>query len=485
MSEEILRLENIIQFKEERKVLDNFNLRVLKGEIMGLIFLNDYGKEALIELLCENVPIHYGRVYFDEVLINNYEYSSQRRNKVAIIDKKSRLVDDLTVSDNIFVIRKGFKKYLINRNILNSQLKMFMTELNINIDGNKIVRKLSAFERCIVEILKAMIGGIKLIVVKDLSNYLSSTELIKFQNIIKYYCEAGISFIYICSHHEEAYKICNRLYLSENGRIQKILNKNDFTEEKIGPYIIDFNEIKINEFIEENKEGILKFKNIWTKNLKGMNFKIKKGQCTIILDLSNTALEEIVSLINGNLQPIKGSLIFEGNNYFKKKHINIIKNGVAFIGEEPIKNMIFEEMSYMDNLCFLIDRKKNGISLSRRIRKSIVNEYEPLVGEDIYEKDISNLSFTALYSLIYYRIHLYNPKIVFCFQPFYGADMYLRKHIINLINELKKRGITVIIIGIALEDSLILGDHLIVIEEGKVRNEYDRNEFNYIDKVNV
>lgn len=485
MSEEILRLENIIQFKEERKVLDNFNLRVLKGEITGLIFLNDYGKEALIELLCENVPIHYGRVYFDEVLINNYEYSSQRRNKVAIIDKKSRLVDDLTVSDNIFVIRKGFKKYLINRNILNSQLKMFMTELDINIDGNKIVCKLSAFERCVVEILKAMIVGIKLIVVKDLSNYLSSIELIKFQNIIKYYCEAGISFIYICNHHEEAYKICDRLYLAENGRIQKILNKNDFTEEKIAPYIIDFNEIKINEFVEENKEGILKFKNIWTKNLKGMNFKIKKGQCTIILDLSNTALEEIVSLINGKLQPIKGDLIFEGNNYFKKKHINIIKNGVAFIGEEPIKNMIFKEMSYMDNLCFLIDRKKSGISLSRRIRKSIVNEYEPLVGKDIYEKDISNLSLTALYSLIYYRIHLYNPKIVFCFQPFYGADMYLRKHIINLINELKKRGITVIIIGIALEDSLILGDHLIVIEEGKVRNEYNRNEFNYIDKVNV
>lgn len=485
MREEILRLENIIQFKDGIKVLDNFNLRVLKGEIMGLIFLNDYGKESLIKLIGENVPIHYGRVYFNEVLVNNYESSSQGRNKVAIIDKRSRLVDDLTVSDNIFVIRRGFKKYLINRNTLNNQLKMFMRELNINIDGNKIARKLSAFERCVVELLKAVIVGVRLVVVKDLSNYLSSTELIKFQNIVRYYCEAGISFVYICNHHEEAYKICHRLYLSENGRIQKILNKNEFTEEKISPYIIDFNEIKINEFIEENKEGILKFKNIWTKNLKGMNFTIKKSQCTIILDLSNTALDEIIKLIYGNIQPIKGNLIFQGDNYFKNERVKIIRNGVAFIGEEPIKNMIFKEMSYMDNLCFLIDRKKKGISLNRRIRKSIANEYEPLVGKDIYSRDISNLSLESLYNLIYYRIHLYNPKIVFCLQPFYGADMYLRKHIINLINELKKRGITVIIIGITLEDSLILGDHLIVIEEGKVRNEYDRKEFKYIDKVNV
>lgn len=485
MREEILRLENIIQYKEEIKVLDNFNLRVLKGEIIGLIFLNDYGKEALIELICENVSIHYGRVYFNESLVNNYEYSNQRLNKVAIIDKKSRLVDDLTVSDNIFVIRRGFKKYLINRNTLNSQLKIFMNELNINIDGDKIVGKLSVFERCVVEILKAIVVGVKLVVVKDLSNYLSSTELVEFQSIIKYYCKAGISFIYICSHHEEAYKICNKLYLSENGRIQKILNKNDFTEGKIAPYIIDFKEIKIDEFIKNNKEGILKFQNIWTENLRGISFKIKKGQCTIILDLSNTVLDEIIKLVNGELQPAKGKLIFEGNNYFETKEIRIIKNGIAFIGEEPIKNMIFKEMNYMDNLCFLMDRKKRGISLNRRIRKSIINEYKPLVGNDIFEEDVSNLTITAMYNLVYYRIHLYNPKIVFCLQPFYGADMYLRKHIINLINDLKKRGITVIIIGITLQDSLILGDHLIVIKDGKVRNEYDRREFNYIDKVNV
>ena len=107
------------------------------------------------------------------------------------------------------------------------------------------------------------------------------------------------------------------------------------------------------------------------------------------------------------------------------------------------------------------------------------------MGNDIFEEDVSNLTITAMYNLVYYRIHLYNPKIVFCLQPFYGADMYLRKHIINLINDLKKRGITVIIIGITLQDSLILGDHLIVIKDGKVRNEYDRREFNYIDKVNV
>ena len=73
------------------------------------------------------------------------------------------------------------------------------------------------------------------------------------------------------------------------------------------------------------------------------------------------------------------------------------------------------------------------------IRNSIIQEYKPLVGDDIYAEDVSSLSNASIYNLIYYRMHLFNPKIVFCLQPFYGADMYLRKHILTLLNKLKQK----------------------------------------------
>ena len=137
MKTEILRLERVTTIQDEVTLLDNFNLHIFQSEIMGLVCLNANGKESLIQLISQNLPIHYGRVYFNEVLVNNYQHSPLTMNKVAVIEQKSRLIEDLTVADNIFVLRRGFKKYLINPGILNEQLQRFEKEAGIEIDGNE------------------------------------------------------------------------------------------------------------------------------------------------------------------------------------------------------------------------------------------------------------------------------------------------------------------------------------------------------------
>jgi ribose transport system ATP-binding protein len=84
-----------------------------------------------------------------------------------------------------------------------------------------------------------------------------------------------------------------------------------------------------------------------------------------------------------------------------------------------------------------------------------------------------------LYNLVYYRVHLYNPKVVFCMQPFSDADMYLRHHLIQLIDRLRKKNITVIILAVSISDSLVVADRLMVVEQGKLKNEYHSEKFHY------
>ena len=56
---------------------------------MGLIPLDNHGKEELIELILQNVPIDFGRVYFDGKLVNYYEHSSMAKNPVTSLKKKA------------------------------------------------------------------------------------------------------------------------------------------------------------------------------------------------------------------------------------------------------------------------------------------------------------------------------------------------------------------------------------------------------------
>jgi ribose transport system ATP-binding protein len=474
MKKEIFRLEKVTQIMDGVTLLNNFNLHIFQGEVMGLVCTNAHGKEALVELLCQNVPIHYGYIYFQEKLVNNYEHSSMNMNRVAVIEKQSRLIEDLTVVDNIFVLRRGFKKYLISPKVLGQQYRLFTEELDIHIDPEELVSNLSFFEKCVVEILKAVVSNEKLIVIRDISNFISTTDLKKIHDLIEHYSSAGISFLYICNHHEEAFKICNRISIMENGKILKVLNKKQFADEMITPYTLDFSRIEPQKGpMAEN--GIIRFENVSTENIHGMSFTVEKGQCVVLLDMNNTVLTDMMNLITYEMKPLSGKILLEGHP-FRGKIYNK-KSEVCFIQENPIHSMLFYEMSYVDNLCFLLDGRQPYFWINKKIRKSVIQEYGPLIGEDIYSNDILDLSPVSLYSLIYYRIHLYNPKVVFFVQPFSGADMYLRYHLIKLLNQLREKKITVIILAVSLSDSLVVADRLMVIEQGQLREEYESEEF--------
>jgi ribose transport system ATP-binding protein len=475
MKEEIFRLERVTQIIEGVTLLDNFSVHIFKGEIMGLVCFNAHGKEALIRLLCQNTPINYGHVYFQENLVNNYEHSSMTVNPVAVIEKQSRLVEDLTVADNIFVMRRGFRKYLIDPRVLNAQFRQFAQELDIQIDGAELISHLSFFEKCVVEIIKAVVARVKLIVIRDISNFISTTDLKKIHDIMRHYRMQDISFLYICNHHEEAFKICDRISLMENGKVLKILNTNEFKDEMIGPYTLDFSHINSPTLPNGSKSGILKFQNVSTENIIDMSFSIEKGECVVFLDMNNTVLTDMMKLMQGETKPLSGDVFLDGCNYIKK--LSELKKGVCFIQENPIQSMLFQERSYIDNLSFLVDKKLPHWWLNKNIRKSIIQEYEPLVGEDIHTNDISSLTPMSLYNLVYYRVHLYNPKVVFCMQPFSDADMYLRHHLIQLINQLRKKNITVIILAVSISDSLVVADRLMVVEQGKLKNEYHSEKF--------
>lgn len=475
MKEEIFRLERVTQIIDGVTLLDNFSMHIFRGEIMGLLCINAHGKEALIRLLCQNTPIHYGHVYFQENLVNNYEHSSMSANPVAVIEKQSRLVEDLTVADNIFVMRKGFRTYLIDSRVLNAQFKRFAEELDVQIDGDKLVSHLSFFEKCVVEIIKAVMARVKLIVLRDISNFISAADLKKIHDIMRHYTMQGISFLYICNHHEESFKICDRISLMENGKILKVLHKKEYKDEMITPYTLDFSHIASPSFPDASSNGILKFRNISTENIIDMSFTVEKGECVVFLDMNNTVLTDMMKLMNGETKPLSGDIFLDGHNCTEKP--SELKRWICFIQENPIQSMLFQGRSYIDNLCFLADSKLPHWWLNKNIRKSIIQEYEPLVGEDIYADDISDLTPRSLYNLVYYRVHLYHPKVVFCMQPFSDADMYLRHHLIQLIDQLRKKNITVVILAVSISDTLVVADRLMIVEQGKLQKEYPSEQF--------
>ncbi len=99
----------------------------------------------------------------------------------------------------------------------------FFKDIGLDMPTDKEVGELSAFERIVVEILRAVIMGYRLIVLDEVGALVSNHELEKLHAIIRHYVDKGFSFLYVCSHLEEIVSICDRCALFSNGRILKVI----------------------------------------------------------------------------------------------------------------------------------------------------------------------------------------------------------------------------------------------------------------------
>ncbi len=477
MKKEILRMERVTYMEQGNTKLRNFNMAIYEGEVMGLVPMNNLGLDAFLQLLQKNLPLYYGYIYYRGHMVNCWGKPNQEWNRISIIQSESILADDMTVADNIFVLRPGFKKWLIQRKILDRQLAPFLEEIGVDISAEAYVSELTHFEKVVVELLKAVVAGHCLIVLYDISTFVSDRERIWLYQMVQYYASKGISFLYITAHYEETKQLCGRTAMFTNGRIVKYLYPQNATSDerylcRRGGFEKKLRE-KIEQHAKEDKKGtVFEMELLYTPKIQGLSFTVASGECLILQDLDNRIFEELLEALSGDGKPESGKMRVDG----KETRFRYDRR-VAIIQEFPAKRMLFPYMSYLDNLCFNLDHRLPGVWRSRRMRESIYREFGGIEEPGLYQKGVNKLTQRQKYDLVYGRILLQNPKVVFCMQPFHGAEMPLRIHICELLEMLLDKGIAVVILAVSLADSLALADRLIKIKDGTNYVECSREEF--------
>nr|WP_294527221.1 ATP-binding cassette domain-containing protein [uncultured Blautia sp.] len=477
MRNEILRMERVTYIEDEIVKLKDFNLQIYQGEIIGLLPVTSHGKSEVLKLLARNLPLYDGYVYYGGEKVNTWKDSHRTANRLSIIQEKSSLAENLNIADNIFVLRPGFKQWVIRSRMLNRQLEPFFKDIGLDIQIDKEVSELSAFERIVVEILRAVVMGYHLIVLDEVGALVSNHELEKLHSIIRHYVDKGFSFLYVCSHLEEIVSICDRCALFSNGRIMKVMGHEEMQHDPPVTYMSEYNDMvrfhaQKREEDNEEKQVLFQWDGYGESHTDGFHFQVYKGECVAMQILDAGTMEEMRQILTGDLLPERGRICLHGKN------CRIPGNqGIAVVQERATKSMIFPELDYMNNLCICLAEKVPSIWHDHRLRKSIFSEYAPVLGEEVFYMPVENLSEKQKYQLVYTRILLQKPEILFCIQPFMGADLVHRMYIWSMLEKFLDKGISVVILSLNLSDSLAIADRLLILDKGGRGGELRREEF--------
>jgi ribose transport system ATP-binding protein len=445
MKREILRIENITIKEKGIKTLNDFFLNLYQGELLGVFVNNALEKNHLIDLIYGNVEVERGRICYENLPISYEDYVGIRKNKISMIQSTSKLIDDLTVADNIFVIRDKFGRYVIDKKVIFEQTENLLEELDLNIAPKKLARLLSSFEKTAVEIAKAYGLGAKIIILKDLSSYLSDSELNQLTEIIDKLKSNGISFIMIDSFTDILKQFSDRMFVMKNGRNVWTLRGEQINDDILKTYFYNpKHEISSNTV---RHATALRFDHVSTDKLKPLSFEIHSGEMLSILDHDGSYIDEINKVLNGENNSYQGK-VFVGDRLFNSgRPWEAIKKDLAFIVENPIEAMLFKDITAIDNLCFASGNKINSFWMNSKYRRSCIDDYEGLFSEGALRARTESLSVYDQQRLVYLKWHLYNPKVVVCTRPFSSIDVELREITSEMMGLLLKKGIGILVLA--------------------------------------
>ena len=116
----LVSLENISLSFGRRKILDNVNFKINRGEILGMLGPNGVGKSTIFNLITGLIKPDYGSIKFDGIDVKNYPiYLRTKKFKIGYVPQYGGYFSDLTLLENLKAVAEiviGNKK-LINHKI--------------------------------------------------------------------------------------------------------------------------------------------------------------------------------------------------------------------------------------------------------------------------------------------------------------------------------------------------------------------------------
>lgn len=472
MRKEILRYENIQCSLDDRTCINGLFFRAFEGQLCCVIVNNIIEKEYFLQLLYGNLKPGHGWTYFEGKKIASARMQEQMVKQIAFIGRNPGTFSELSVAENIFVA-SGRVPCLNLVQPLCRHAPELLEELDITIPLLEKAHLLDTGMQKQVELLRAYVSGFHLAVITDIEVIMTEGQLKQFFNLAAKLKARGMTFIYVVNSSTKLYEYADEITIIKDGRTIGHMNREDFSKSQT--YIELFEKTKKNTLKkhalsekEIDKKTVLEFKDVKLPDLPALNLSLNAGEVLNLLDLDSTECRNILSILQGECGFESGRILLSGQRYFFRSIHQSIRDGIAFIEGRPIEEMLFMDMTILDNLTFMIQRKKHGFLLRNRYKKMTRHLLEGIFSEEELTQKTYKASGECKLKLLYYQWIFIRPKILVCIKPLSSVDFQMRQVTINLLKEVVKSGIAVIIITNQIAEAYTMEGKNITFHNGTI-----------------
>ncbi len=235
MSQELIRLTNLVMEFDGERVLDSINLYINDKEFLTLLGPSGCGKTTTLRVIGGFLTPTSGDVLFDGKRINDVP---AYKRKINTVFQRYALFPHLDVYDNIAF---GLRIAKLDQREIDERVTEMLEIVSLKGFENRKVTSLSGGQQQRVAIARALVNRPKVLLLDEPLGALDLRLRKDMQNELKRIQQAmGITFIYVTHDQEEALTMSDTIVVMDKGKIQQIGRPEDIYNEPKNAFVADF-----------------------------------------------------------------------------------------------------------------------------------------------------------------------------------------------------------------------------------------------------
>ncbi len=502
MNDKLLEVKEVYKtFDRVVHALSGVSIEARKNEIVGVVGENGAGKSTLMKIMVGVYSPDKGEMYHKGRRVpfpRNPKEAAKRG--ISIVYQENGVIPWLKVYQFLFLGHedKYIKFFKLQTDIMKKWAREILEELHVACNVEAFMHELPLSTQKMIEIARAILGvrleseeeedTTPIIILDEPTSPLTDDERKElFTDLLK--MKKNASFIFISHIIPEVMEFTNRVHVLRDGNLvaQYDFSKEKRTEEDLFRAIVGR---KSSEYISRpedrkalSREVVLSAKNL-TKSghFYEVSFDLHKGTCIGFFGPAGSGKSQIIRTIAGLMSYDEGELKARDERLKPDElpHVRLAR-GIGYFSGETGKEL-FLNWSIAKNISIINMEKILGklipvihFNAERKMAENIVQKLEikaQSVGTDCYSLSGGNKQKVSVGKWLEK-----NPGILLLDDPTIGIDVGAREDIYEVLLEMKKNGISMILVSDEPKEYSILCDKIIFVMDGRIQKVLGPDEF--------
>ena len=486
-SDYVLEVEHVRKEFPGVVALDDVHLKLKRGTVHALMGENGAGKSTLMKIVAGIYTPDSGSFKLRGVEIKLNGPLDALENGIAMIHQELNLMGPMTIAENIWIRREPLTRFgFVDHGKMRQMTAELFKKLNIDLDPEIEVGKLTVANRQMVEIAKAVSYNSDILIMDEPTSALTEREVDHLFKIIRALKADGKGIIYITHKMNELFEIADEVSVFRDGKYIDTKSSKDVTRDDIIKMMVgrEITQMFPKETVPIGNV-VLSVKNLTLDGVfRDVSFDVRAGEILGLAGLVGSGRSNIAETIFGVTPASSGTISIHGKQVSIRSASDAMKHHMAFLTEDRKETGCFLLLDIENNvqMAVLQSRYVNyGFVQQKQLTKDAVEQARTLrVRTPDMHEPIINLSGGNQQKVLIARWLLTKPRILILDEPTRGIDVGAKAEIHRLISKLAGEGVAVIMISSEMPEVLGMSDRIMVVHEGRVTGFLDRSEANQV-----